>query len=92
MILETIFTWVGGITLILICISISGGLTYWIFNSWSKTLPYMWRVCFMAFQMSNGKKNLINQEMTDKDGTKFKLIEIKKDVKEDQSVKGRTGK
>ena len=83
MILETIFLWLGGLFCILLVLT---GITYlisFIYNNWLKHSGIFWRCIYLSIVLSRNKKDkrYLNKIFTDKDGAKFKIVELLEEIK-----------
>ena len=74
------FNWTGFIACMCALLAIIGSFGYMLFNGWLKSLEFCWRVSFIDWAKTHGLKDT-PKHMTDKDGTKFKIVIIDEEDK-----------
>lgn len=82
MILDTIFLWTGGMFLILLVVLGILITVYYIWDYLFRKIPFYFRASWIAFRIQQGKlADVFDDKFIDKDGVKFKLVEIKEEEK-----------
>ena len=83
MILENIFMWVGGITLILFMLYLALSCLDRLWSGYAKSLGIFWRIIYGSLFIKD-KERWLNKIINETNGRKYKIIEIKSE----QALKG----